>query len=74
MPHEGRKIPLYHGHGLWAVAAYLLGLGSMVGGAIFFNRSFDLQWQMHLSTCMAITVLSVGLLLICAWGQASIRR
>jgi len=56
--------------GLWLVAFILLFLGGMIcAGIYFFWRPYDLAWRAHLALSTMITVLAVGISLICASAQ-----
>jgi hypothetical protein len=46
----------------------------MIGGAIYTYRQYDLAWQQHLALCIMITIISVGITIICATAQRWMHR
>lgn len=49
-------------------------LGSIASVGIYSGRFSDLNWAYHLGTCVCLTVLISGLLIICAVASALLRR
>jgi uncharacterized membrane protein len=52
--------------GLWWTAVFLLILGAMISFAIYAYRQYDLAWRTHLAMSVMVTVIAVGITIICA--------
>ena len=60
--------------GLWWTAVFFLLLGGMISAAIYTYRQYDLAWQSHFALSLMVTVITVGISVICATSQWWLNR
>jgi len=60
--------------GLWWTAFFLLLLGGLISTAIYAYRTYDLEWRYHLGLSVLVTVIAVGISIICATAHQWMNR
>ncbi|TAN37065.1 MAG: hypothetical protein EPN23_06510 [Verrucomicrobia bacterium] len=59
---------------MWWTAFFLLLLGGLISAAIYAYRSYDLEWHEHLALSIMVTVIAVGITIICATAHRWMHR